>query len=248
MSEGWICIHRKMLKWEWYDEPNTAHLFLYCLLRANYEDTEWRGITIKRGSFVTSLAKLAQETGLTIQQVRTSINRLKSTNEITSISTSQNRLITVKNYDLYQDNNNQFNKQLTNEQQTSNKRLTTDNNINKENNIESTKELYVSLSNKEEKNGKIEREKNNFLSEEDKRILRNFAKKHQVNNVQAYIKTLINNGDYIEILKEEKEKQRKQPKKEKPKESIPPPEISKEEDEKIKQIQKQVREKIRRLK
>lgn len=251
MSEGWICLHRKMLKWEWYDDTNTFRLFIHCLLKANYEDKKWHGQIIKRGSFITSYPKLALETGLTVRQVRTSIDKLKLTGELTHSSTAKYSMISIKNYNQYQDYDRQVDSQATGKRQASDRQMTTTkqyNNINKENNIESTKELYVSLSNKEEKNGKIEREKNNFLSKEDKRILRNFAKKHQVNNVQAYIKTLINNGDYIEILKEEKEKQRKQPKKENPKESIPPPEISKEEDEKIKQIQRQVREKIRRLK
>ena len=89
-----------------------------------------------------------------------------------------------------------------------------------------------------------------FLSKEDKKILKAYAKKSNARNISAYVNSLIVNGGYIEILKEEKQKQEKlkQPKKENPKESIPPPEISKEEDEKIKQIQRQVREKIRRLK
>ena len=82
--EGWISLHRKMIDWEWYNEPNTIRLFLHCLLKANHQDKKWRGIDIKRGSFVTSYAKLADELELSIQNVRTALNNLKLTGPMQS--------------------------------------------------------------------------------------------------------------------------------------------------------------------
>ena len=55
---------------------------------ANHEDQKWEGVTIKRGQRVTSYQHLADETGLTYQKVRTALNNLKSTGEITSKSTN----------------------------------------------------------------------------------------------------------------------------------------------------------------
>jgi hypothetical protein len=65
--------------------------------------------------------------------VRTALDKLKSTCEITVKSTSTYTLITLTNYNVYQDkvnlsntvNNTQDNNQVTNEQQTDNKRATT---------------------------------------------------------------------------------------------------------------------------
>lgn len=131
---GWIQLHRKMREWEWFTDVNTCHLFLYCLLRANHKDTKWRGITIGRGQFITSLDTMSKETGLSVMQVRTAIKKLELTKDITNQSTSINRLITVTNYNIYQDDNKPVNKALTNEQQTDNKRVTTDNNDNNDNN------------------------------------------------------------------------------------------------------------------
>lgn len=132
--EGWISLHRKFLDWEWYSDINTKALFLHCLLRANHKSKNWRGIDIKKGQFVTSLKHLSSETGLSIQQIRTCLNKLKSTNEVTSKTTNLNTLISICNWDKYQDDNKQNNKPSTNKQQTNNKQITTNNNDNNDNN------------------------------------------------------------------------------------------------------------------
>ena len=124
---GFIKFYRSILDWEWYNDTNTMRIFVHCLLKANFQDKNWQGITIQRGSFITSLENLAVETGLSVMQVRTALKKLNVTNEITSQSTSRNTLITVNNYDKYQADNTPDNKQITNEQQTDNKQITTTN-------------------------------------------------------------------------------------------------------------------------
>jgi len=137
MKNGWIKIHYNLLNWEWYDDINTKTLFLHLLLMANWKDKKWHGILIKRGSFVTSLGKLANQTGLSVQNVRTSLNKLKSTHEITSKTTNKYTYITINNFNDYQETTNK----LTNNQQTTNKQLTTTEERKKDKNIkESIKE------------------------------------------------------------------------------------------------------------
>lgn len=125
MCNGWIKLHRKILDWEWFTSPSTLQLFIYLLLRANKEDKKWRGILIKRGQLVTSAATISEETKLSTQQVRTSLNRLKSTNEITSKTTNRFTLVTVCKYESYQlyDEEEQQTKQQA-LQQTNNKQIT----------------------------------------------------------------------------------------------------------------------------
>ena len=122
---GFIKIHRQITEWEWYTDIPCRILFEHCLFKANYEDKKWQGIVIERGSFVTSYENLAFETGLTVQQIRTALNKLKSTGELTSKSTSRYSMITVNNWEKYQTDNTPSNKQITNEQQTNNKQITT---------------------------------------------------------------------------------------------------------------------------
>ena len=131
-------IKRKLYNWM----DKNIFIFVYCLLKANHKNNKWRGIEIKKGSFITSLETMKNETGLSIQQVRTCIKRLKKTGEINTQANKQNTVVTICKYDTYQGLNNkantQTNKRLTHVQQTINKQLTTNNN---DNNIKNEKKL-----------------------------------------------------------------------------------------------------------
>jgi len=100
---GWVKLHRSFLDWEWYDDSNTSRLFLYCLLKANHRDKEWRGKTIKRGTFLTSLRSLSKGTGLSIKKIRVSLKRLESTGEVAHKRAQKGTILTICNYDTYQD-------------------------------------------------------------------------------------------------------------------------------------------------
>lgn len=130
---GFIALHRTLLDWEWYSEPNTCRVFIHCLLKANWKDKNYRGKVVKRGHFLTSLEVLAQETGLSVRNIRTSIKNLKATNELTIISTRQGTEIIVNNYDLYQEPTSKATHELTDERQTGDKQATSTNKGNKDN-------------------------------------------------------------------------------------------------------------------
>ena len=134
--QGFIKLHRQITEWEWYSNINVCRLFIHCLLKANHKDNKWQGIVIERGSFITSIENLAFETGLSGQQIRTALNKLKSTGEITSKTTNRYSVISIKNWNSYQLDNTQDNKQITNKQQTNNKQITTNNNDNNDKNEE----------------------------------------------------------------------------------------------------------------
>jgi biotin operon repressor len=129
---GWVKINRKMTDWEWYLDLKTKSLFLHLLLVCNHQDGKWQGVDIKRGQKVTSLEKLSKETGLSVRSIRTSLNKLKSTGEVTSETTSRYTLITLVNYDTYQSCENHADKQTTseptNKRQTNDKQTTTNKN------------------------------------------------------------------------------------------------------------------------
>lgn len=129
---GFISLHRSLIGWEWYDDVNTTRVFIHLLLTVNWEDGNWHGIKIERGSRISSYSKLAKETHLSVQEVRTALKKLKSTGELTIKTTSQYTFINVVNYTKFQDVNftinKPSNKRATKEQQQYNKN-------NKNNNI-----------------------------------------------------------------------------------------------------------------
>lgn len=102
LENGFVKIYRSLLKWEWYDDINTKVVFLHLLLTVSIEDSKWHGITVKRGSRVSSYAILAKETKLTERQVRTSISHLETTGELTRHKYPNFTVFTVNNYDKFQ--------------------------------------------------------------------------------------------------------------------------------------------------
>lgn len=120
----YIKLSRNILEWEWYTDINTCRLFIHMLLKANWKEGNFRGTTVPRGSFVSSLPKLADETALTMREVRTAITHLKTTGELTSKSCSKYTIFTVKNYCLYQTSDIQSDRQTT-DKRHSNDTLTT---------------------------------------------------------------------------------------------------------------------------
>ena len=101
-TEGYINIHRKILNWEWYNDPNVYRLFMHLLLTVNWTSSIWHGTEIKPGQIITSVEHLSTETGLSKQQIRTALNKLQKTGEITIQTTNKYTFITVENYDMYQ--------------------------------------------------------------------------------------------------------------------------------------------------
>ena len=128
-NNGYIKLYRSILDWEWWDSPKTRDLFIYLLLAANWEDKRWRGIWVRRGQLVTSRDELAKAVGISVSSVRTSLDRLKSTNEITFKTTHQYTLITIVNYEKYQGNDinstNEIANETTNESPSSDQQIAT---------------------------------------------------------------------------------------------------------------------------
>lgn len=102
MQTGYIQIYRQLTEWGWYKDIPTCKLWLHILLRANFKESQYMGSEIPRGAFVTSLQGLADESGLTLKQVRTALGKLKKTGEITVESNRHYTVITVSRYDEYQ--------------------------------------------------------------------------------------------------------------------------------------------------
>jgi len=142
MQQGWIKIHRQLLEWEWYDDLNTFRLFIHLLLKANHKAKKYRGMELKAGSILTGRDLLSFETGLSVMQVRTSLTKLKTTNEITIKTNSQGTIIQLVNFTKYQLVTND----LTNKQPTSNQRVTTNKNVkNEKNDIKQRKAEFKKL-------------------------------------------------------------------------------------------------------
>jgi hypothetical protein len=116
-----IPLHSKIVDWEWFKEPTVLQVFIYCLINAQRKESKIMGHIIERGSFRTTLKDISEATNLSNQQTRTVIEKLKSTNNIGVKTTNKFTIITICNYDNYNDSFQIINKE---EVSTSNKQLT----------------------------------------------------------------------------------------------------------------------------
>jgi len=125
MNNGnFIKLNRSILKWEWYDDINTKAVFLHALLKANYEEGAYRGHKLMPGDVVFGRKKWAEQLGLSERQVRTAIEHLKETGEISTIKTTNRfTVLRIENWALYQSKDGETtNKRPTSDQQATNKR------------------------------------------------------------------------------------------------------------------------------
>lgn len=148
MHQGYIKLFRKLQQWEWYTDSTTLHLFIHLIIGANHKPKQWQGIEILRGQFIAGRKSLSEQTGISEQSIRTALNNLKATHEITVKSTNKYSVITICNYDTYQNCNIETNQQLTNNQPATNQQLTTTNNDKNDKNDKNTTSTSDSLNDK----------------------------------------------------------------------------------------------------
>lgn len=96
-----VVIPRGMLNIQTKREEEALLFFIKLLLLANTEDTEWAGLIIPRGSLLTSYRDLAENFGMTVQKVRTLVQRNTNQHTINTRSTHQLTHITICDYDRY---------------------------------------------------------------------------------------------------------------------------------------------------
>jgi hypothetical protein len=174
----------------WLSEPFTkGQAWIDLLLLTNYKPSylKYRNgemVKISRGECGYSMETLAKRWKWSRGKVKRYFDLLESEKMIQQKTGSKSTIIKVLKFEMYQERTSN---------DTSNGHQTDTNKEGKE-----RKEEYINLSliNSSERLGKRERE-----------ILKSYCKKNNVKNVNAYIKTLVKNGDTQEILEEEKRKE-----------------------------------------
>lgn len=135
MSKGWICLHRQIWDSDIWNSNETFTrrcAWIDLLLLANHDEETFNLgneiVTVERGSILTSKRKLAKRWGWSTKKVSAFLDELDRKHMGKHYCTHKRTVITVENYNKFQDIGN------TKETKTGRKRKTN----NKLNNIEST--------------------------------------------------------------------------------------------------------------
>lgn len=101
-DNSWIKLPRMFMNWQWYQNTNMVHLYLYLLLNANIENKLYFGISIQRGECLVSLSTLSRDTGISRDSLKRYLKKLKDTKEISYKKLSKGRIIILLNFDKFQ--------------------------------------------------------------------------------------------------------------------------------------------------
>ena len=134
--DGWIKLHRRILEWEWWDDPVMVKVWLRLLFDANYESKKWKGITVERGQLIFGRMEYAEKCCISERQIRTAMERLKTTGEVTIKTTNKYSLVTLTKYDLYNpiddETSSKTTSQTTSQRPTNDQQTTTPKEIKKD--------------------------------------------------------------------------------------------------------------------
>ena len=111
MGDRWIKIYDRILEWEWWSNALMVKAWVFILVSANSRQKRWQGMIIERGQFVTSQSKMARELDCNRKTVRKILDRLINAGQITASVDNSKTIITVCNYDNYQENNSRYGQQ-----------------------------------------------------------------------------------------------------------------------------------------
>ena len=127
MNQGWVKLYRSGLDNELFKNSTTWHLWTYCLLKATHKPTKvligGKSILLQPGQFIFGRKKASEETGLSERKIRTSLEHLKNTQNLTITSTNKYSIITIINWQSYQSDTSKSD-QKTDQQPTSNRPAT----------------------------------------------------------------------------------------------------------------------------
>lgn len=101
-DNGYIKLHRKIIDWQWYDDPYILKTFMTLCVMANYKDGYFLDKKIKRGQLATSIRKLSTIMRMDKDAVNRCLKCLEKSGDIKIKRKPKFSIITICNYDLYQ--------------------------------------------------------------------------------------------------------------------------------------------------
>ena len=132
--EGWIKLHRKIL-----DNPiifkdkDYLATWIYLLLNATHKEIpalfKGKKIILQKGQLITGRKSMASQLKISESKIYRIINDFKSEQQIEQQTSNQNSLISILNWDKYQQSEQQNEQQMNNERTTDEQQVNTNKNV-----------------------------------------------------------------------------------------------------------------------
>ena len=144
---GWISIYRSLILKGWYKKSDYLHLWIHILIKATHKGIEFmfngKNLKLNPGQFVTGRKVLSMETGINENKIERILTFFeKNEQQIEQQKTNRNRLITILNWNQYQQSEQQIEQPVNNKRTTSEQQVNTYNNDNNYNNEKNDNNKY----------------------------------------------------------------------------------------------------------
>lgn len=131
--EGWIKIHRKILENPIIcKDSDYLAVWIYLLLNATHKEIpalfKGKKIILQKGQLITGRKSMSNQLKISESKIYRIINDFKSEQQIEQQTSNQNSLISILNWDKYQQIEQQNEQQMNNERTTSEQRVNTNKN------------------------------------------------------------------------------------------------------------------------
>lgn len=148
---GWVKIHRQILNNPIIcKDAETFAIWLYLLLNATHQeyDVLFKGkrITLNKGQLITGRKTIASDLNISESKVQRTLKMFEIEHQIEQQTSSKNRLVSIVNWNKYQENEQQNKQQVNNNRTTSEQQVNTNKNIK---NIKNDKNINKKESKKE---------------------------------------------------------------------------------------------------
>lgn len=128
MGSGWIKLHREILEWEWWDDDRMVKMFIYLLLSCNANHRRINGIEVNPGEIIVGRKMLADKLHFPERIVRSTLDKLVLTGEISKWTNNHYTKIKITNWDRYQ-NANQMSDRTPTKRQPKQDKVTSKNDL-----------------------------------------------------------------------------------------------------------------------
>jgi len=130
--QGWIKVHRKLIDSGIWKKPAMLKLWMYCLMKATHKKTktilDMEEVELQEGEFITGRDSLAEDfnKGMNKEDKKSAITlwrwmkNFEKWEMLNIRSTNKYSIVTVLNWDEYQENEQQMNIQRTSDEQPMN--------------------------------------------------------------------------------------------------------------------------------
>jgi hypothetical protein len=115
MDSGWIKLWRKIEDSKIFYKPYHLQLFLYLVIKANHTNTIYRGIPLKAGQLLTGRKQLAALLNAKETTIYKRLKWLENEKKIELKSNNSYTIVTICNYETYQEGENKKGQRSNNE-------------------------------------------------------------------------------------------------------------------------------------